>query len=64
MATTRLRSLRALRPQQRCFSVRSRLAQEYKSKVVSPAEAISSLKSGDTLLCGGFGVCGVPGKSS
>ncbi|KAH8147125.1 uncharacterized protein LAJ45_08925 [Morchella importuna] len=60
MATTRLRSLRALRPQQRCFSVRSRLAQEYKSKVVSAAEAISSLKSGDTLLCGGFGVCGVP----
>jgi 3-oxoacid CoA-transferase len=26
----------------------------------SAAEAIKNLKSGSTLLCGGFGLCGVP----
>lgn len=42
----------------RSFS--STAASLYKSKVVSPSDAIADIKSNSTLLCGGFGLSGVP----
>lgn len=32
----------------------------YHSKVTTPSEAIKNIKGDSTLLCGGFGLCGVP----
>lgn len=42
----------------RCFSATA--AARYHSKVVSVSEAIAGIKSNSTLLCGGFGLSGVP----
>lgn len=30
------------------------------SKIISREEALQKIKAGDTLLCGGFGICGIP----
>ena len=32
----------------------------FSSKVMSVDEAISDIKDGSYLLCGGFGICGIP----
>ena len=32
----------------------------HKKPIVTAEEAVSRIKSGSTVLCGGFGLCGIP----